>query len=1187
MSNSTFSGNHSTQDDGAGGGIFNGGTMTVGNSTFSGNSAADGGGIYNYGTLTLSNSTFSGNTASVFSSPTGAALFNFGYGGSSVTFKGVLMANNTPGSSCGNIGILVSDGYNLEDGSSCNFNQTGDQSNVTGAATYLGPLKNNGGPTQTVALLTGSTAIDAIPLNACTDAFGNPVIADQRGITRPQGAAGKCDIGAYEVQQTPTANVCPNGQTTPAPCSYPITLRYYIPEGTTLGTNPVQVVTQGAPNLDFTLTPSNICSPVGSANCVVSSSPCANLAGPAYCTVQVTFAPLAPGLRMGAVELTDSNNNPVATTLIPGLGNGPAIAFGPGAQIPLDINPGGIGLNGPWGVAVDAAGDLFIADAGNSRVVEVPAGCTNSSCQVVVPTTGLMNPTGVAVDGAGDLFISDQASSLVVEVPYLGNGTYGSQTTLPASGLSYPKGVAVDGAGNVFIADFGSSRIVELPYVGNGAYGPQTTVGSAIQSPSAVAVDLAGDLFIGQPEAIVEVTPSGVQTNLPFQSGTFQIPSGVAVDAAGDVFATDQTNGYATELSPLANGTYGTQTFLVESNSAGPTGVAVDAAGDVFVVENGYNKVVEFLRSQPPSLGFASTQIGQTSSDSPQSVTIQNIGNKALDAISPGLVVTGPNFLQVPGSGTPADCSSSFALSAGASCNLSISFTPQSSGPLSSTAVFTDNTLNASPSAMQTIALQGTGAGTPPAITSANYAVFTTGVYGSFTVTTTGMPTPSIMESGTLPNGLTFHDNGDGTGTLKGTPVSNGGNFSISFTAQNGVDPSATQAFTIILQQAPTFTSASTAVFTIGVAGSFTVTTASYPTASIMEAGPLPNGLSFHDNGNGTGTLKGTPLVLDGGNFSISFTAQNGIGSPVTVAFTIILQQPPTFTSANSAMFTIAAPNSFSVTTAGFPAPSIKESGALPPGVTLVDNHNGTATLSGTPSAGGSFPIVLTATNVVTATQQNFTLNVAGVSISPSPLNFGTAYLNSSTTLSLTLTNMTTSTVTIGSVSVTPGTANAAAYKAVSHCTAALKTGKSCTIAVTFLANAVGLETATLNVSDSTIPTPHQIGLSAYVIDPVGKFSPTKLAFGTKAVNSSTTLPVQFTNAGQTSLNVGGMSITGANSGDFSQVNNCPTVLAPGAACTISVTFTPAVKGALTATLTVSDNVATSQSTVALTGTGH
>ncbi len=890
---------------------------------------------------------------------------------------------------------------------------------------------------------------------------------------------------------------------------------------------------------------------------------------------------------MGAVELTDSSGNPLASSPIPGLGNGPAIAFGPGVQTTIDINPGGIGLNGPWGAAVDAAGDLFIADAGNSRVVEVPAGCTNSSCQVVVPATGLMNPTGVAVDGAGDLFISDEQSNLVVEVPYLGNGTYGTQTTLPATGLMSPQGVAVDGAGNVFIADFGSSRVLKLPYLGNGAYGPQTTVGSALQYPSAVAVDSAGDLFIGQPEAIVEVTPGGVQTTLPFQSGTFQIPSGVTVDAAGDVFATDQTNGFATELSPLANGTYGTQTFLVESNSAGPTGVAVDAAGDVFVVEKGYNKVVEFMRSQPPSLGFASTQIGQTSSDSPQSVTIQNVGNKALNAISPGLAVTGPNFVQVAGSGTPADCTSTFALSLGASCNLSISFEPQSGGPLTSTAVFTDNALNASPSATQTIALSGMGAGVPPAITSPNSATFTIGVAGSFTVTTTGDPTPSIMESGALPNGLTFQDNGDGTGTLNGTPVSNGGNFSISFTAQNGVGSPAMQAFTIILQQPPTFTSASSAVFTIGVAGSFTVTTASYPTASITEAGPLPNGLSFHDNGNGTGTLKGTPLVFNGGNFGITFTAQNGIGSAVTQAFTIILQQPPAFTSANSAMFTIAVPNSFSVTTTGFPAPSLKESGALPPGVTLVDNHNGTATLSGTPSAGGSFPIVLTATNVVTTTQQNFTLSVAGVSISPSPLNFGTAYLNSSTTLSLTLTNMTKSTVTIGGVGITPGTANAAAYKAVNHCTAALKTGKSCTIAVTFLANALGLQTATLNVSDSTISTPHQIGLSAYVIDPVAQFSPTKLAFGTQAVNSSTTLPVTLTNAGQTPLNIGGISITGTNAGVFSEINNCPAVLAPTAGCTISVTFTPTVKGARTGTLTVTDNVAGGQSSVALSGTGH
>ena len=475
-----------------------------------------------------------------------------------------------------------------------------------------------------------------------------------------------------------------------------------------------------------------------------------------------------------------------------------------------------------------------------------------------------------------------------------------------------------------------------------------------------------------------------------------------------------------------------------------------------------------------------------------------------------------------------------------------------------------------------------------PTFTSASSATFVVGTNGTVTVTATGFPTPSITKMGALPSGVNFHDNGNGTGALSGTPAAGtGGVYNITFTASNGVGSNATQPFTLTVDQAPTFTSASSATFTIGAPGSFTVMTMAYPAAGITEMGPLPTGLSFHDNGDGTGTLKGTPLIFDGGDFGITVTATNGIGSPATQPFTIIVQQAPAITSANTATFTINTPNSFTVTTTGFPAPSLAKSGGLPPGVTFVDNNNRTATLSGTPSAGGTFPLVFTASNVVSTTQQNFTLNVAGVSISPSPLNFGTAYLGGSTTLSVTLTNMTKSPVTINSVSITPGTANAAAYTAVSHCTSALKTGKSCTIAVTFLANALGLQTATLNVLDSTLASPQEVGLSAYVIDPVAQFNPTTLAFGTQAVNSSTTLPVTLTNTGQTALSIGTISIAGANSGEFSEVNNCPGSLAPTANCTISVTFAPTVKGARTGTLTVTDNVAAGKSTVALTGTGH
>ncbi|MFZ3262496.1 MAG: choice-of-anchor D domain-containing protein [Terriglobales bacterium] len=439
------------------------------------------------------------------------------------------------------------------------------------------------------------------------------------------------------------------------------------------------------------------------------------------------------------------------------------------------------------------------------------------------------------------------------------------------------------------------------------------------------------------------------------------------------------------------------------------------------------------------------------------------------------------------------------------------------------------------------------------------------------------------LTRGTLPAVFTLSS----SGMLSGIPTTSSmSNFSVTFTDRWGA--SNTKEFALTVNQAPVFTGANSAVFTIGVAGSFTVTTAGYPTPSLTEMGHLPSDLTFVDNGNGTATLSGTPTVFVGGDFPITFTAKNGIGSPATQAFTIILQQAPSFTSANNAVFVYGVPNSFTVTTVGFPVPSIHEAGTLPPWLTFVDNGNGTATLAGTPSyTSGTFALVLTATNVVASVQQNFTLSVSGLNLSPSNLVFGTVYLNSSHTLPVTVTNVGSATVSISGVSITPGTANAGAYTAVNHCTSPLKSGKSCTIDVTFKANAEGTLTATLNLMDNAVGMPQLVGLTGNVIDPVAQFSPTKLAFGTVTVHNSKTLPVQLTNSGQTPLDISNISIGGADAGDFSQTNNCPAILAASTSCTISVTFDPTVKGARTGTLIVTDNVASGQSTVALTGTGH
>ncbi|MEO8462674.1 MAG: Ig domain-containing protein, partial [Chloroflexota bacterium] len=124
-----------------------------------------------------------------------------------------------------------------------------------------------------------------------------------------------------------------------------------------------------------------------------------------------------------------------------------------------------------------------------------------------------------------------------------------------------------------------------------------------------------------------------------------------------------------------------------------------------------------------------------------------------------------------------------------------------------------------------------------PTFTSGNSATFIVGSPGTFTVTSTGFPTPTIGESGALPSGVTFTNNGDGTGTLAGTPATGtDATYPITFTATNGVLPDATQGFTLRINAASAITSANSATFVTGSAGTFTVTSTGFPTPTIGES---------------------------------------------------------------------------------------------------------------------------------------------------------------------------------------------------------------------------------------------------------------------------------------------------------------------------------------------------------------
>jgi len=237
ITGSTISGNSAS----FGGGIAATDSLTIINSTVANNSGLGAGGIYSNGMLAISGSTFTGNTAtstvpkvsrgaalfqddgsygsitnSTFSgnvaANNGAAIFNLsvalttviqnstiagntGVGSSDflgkLIFAGALLANNV-GGDCFNNSPSTSQGYNVTDDNTCGLASSTDKQNVTpGAGLDPKGLQNNGGPTQTIALLSTSPALNAIPAANCT------LSTDQRGTSRPQGGA--CDAGAYEL----------------------------------------------------------------------------------------------------------------------------------------------------------------------------------------------------------------------------------------------------------------------------------------------------------------------------------------------------------------------------------------------------------------------------------------------------------------------------------------------------------------------------------------------------------------------------------------------------------------------------------------------------------------------------------------------------------------------------------------------------------------------------------------------------------------------------------------------------------------------------------------------------------------------------------------------------------------------------------------------------------------------------
>jgi serine/threonine-protein kinase len=230
------------------------------------------------------------------------------------------------------------------------------------------------------------------------------------------------------------------------------------------------------------------------------------------------------------------------------------------------------GLNQPAGIAVDGAGNVYVSDGGNRRVLKLaPDGSTPEV--LPIPFADPAKPGSLAVDAAGTVYVMDAYFGKVMK------WTPGSSPMeLPFTGLKVPEGVAVDGAGDVYVADTYNNRVVKLAT----ATGVQTDVPfEGIEFPEGIAADTAGNVYFADKRhnQVLEVAAGATtQTVIPL-TGVFG-PSSVAANATGDVYVTNDNRGQVVKVAAGSR----TQTTLGFPRLDGPKAVAVDSKDNVYVL---------------------------------------------------------------------------------------------------------------------------------------------------------------------------------------------------------------------------------------------------------------------------------------------------------------------------------------------------------------------------------------------------------------------------------------------------------------------------------------------------------------------------------------------------------------------------------------------------------------------------
>ncbi len=929
----------------------------------------------------------------------------------------------------------------------------------------------------------------------------------------------------------------------------------------------------GANASEFTLTPPSLPASIPSGGNAV---------------VNITFTPAQTGSRTATLTITDNAGGPHTVTI-----NGTGTSTGPAVGLtPSTINFGNQSLN-----TISAATPVAITNTGVSNLtIQAITMSGNNSSDFIFSLASGQFPLTLAPGAMASVNVSFKPT---------GSGARSAILNVTDNASDSPQKVTLSGTGVVPLAQVTPASL---------SFGNQPQ--STTSTPQQFTITNSGT----GPLTVTSVMVTG--TN----------PSDFAVTPNSNftVAAGSSTNVSVT-FTPNGTG-FRTATININDNATGsPQSVTVSGTGTASTTG---------VQVSPLSLTFSSQAPGTTSA--PQPVTVTNLGSTAVTISN--LAITGTNSTEF----TLTNGLASFSIPGNGSATLSVTFTPTASGSRAATLNFVDSATN-SP---HPVTLTGTGGTTtggpqisfnPTSLSFGNQQVNSASAPlplvisnpGSSTLTILSITTSgsnsgdfafgqqtfplNIAAGATATINVVFTPQGTGlrTANLVTSDNASGNLHTVALSGTGAIPLISLNTTTLNFGNQPAFSTSSPMTLTVTNQGSGALVISNVqviPGSAVQFNFNAPaRPITVPPNG-GTATITATFSPTATGSFTASlYITDNATGSPHIVTLTgngtapSVSISPSIWDFGTQAVSTTGSNKTFLISNNGSgdlnisnialtgsnPGDFVLTAPATP--LTISSGSSAVVSVAFKPTLAGSRSASLSITDNVVGSPHSVALTGTGVgpgiSINPTAVTFNNQSVGTTSNANtVTISNTGTANLIISSMALSG--ANAGDFSITPNGSSQITVGSSSStiVSIKFTPSGTGLRTATLAINDNATGSPHTVTITGTGVAPTFSAGPNPLVFANQQVlSSSSPLQITVTNTGDGVLSITGLTLSGANAGDFSvspspSAGN-PIIIASNGSAPVSVIFTPTATGTRTANLNFTDNATGSPHTVAISGT--